>query len=85
MKHQMQGRRRLLGAGLAGLAALAVPKRGRAVAPDLSGVRLRVATFKGFLLTHQPQPVSRVDMALAGYGVRPIRGAGSCLRGHSVD
>jgi len=48
MKHQMQGRRRLLGAGLAGLAALAVPKRGRAVAPDLSGVRLRVATFKGF-------------------------------------
>ena len=40
---------------------------------------------KGFLLTHQPQPVSRVDMALAGYGVRPIRGAGSCLRGHSVD
>ena len=38
-----------------------------------------------YLLTHEPQPVSRVDMALAGYGVRPIRGAGSCLRGHSVD
>jgi sulfonate transport system substrate-binding protein len=41
-------RRRALGLGLAGLAGLALPARsGLAAAPDLSGVTLRVASFKG--------------------------------------
>jgi sulfonate transport system substrate-binding protein len=40
-------RRKALGLSVASLAGLAIPTRGSAATPDLSGVTLRVATFKG--------------------------------------
>jgi hypothetical protein len=38
-----------------------------------------------FLLTHEAPPILGVGMALAVYGLRPIRGVASCWRGHIGD